>query len=77
MLKRLRVAGDEKNKVKVKSINKTLTKIKNIVKNVPKDKVTMVEENEKTPNQMLSRLPITLAQFKAENNSEKLKNKMR
>ena len=47
MLKRLRVAGDEKNKVKVKSINKTLTKIKNIVKNVPKDKVTRVEENEK------------------------------
>ena len=47
MLKRLRVAGDEKNKAKVKSINKTLTKIKNIVKNVPKDKVTRVEENEK------------------------------
>ena len=47
MLKRLRVAGDEKNKVKVKSINKTLTKIKNIVKNVPKDKVPRVEENEK------------------------------
>ena len=30
-----------------------------------------------TPNQMLSRLPITLAQLKAENNSEKLKNKVR
>ena len=30
-----------------------------------------------TPNQMLSRLPITLAQLKAENNSEKLKNKIR
>ena len=27
-----------------------------------------------TPSQMLSRLPITLAQLKAENNSEKLKN---
>ena len=27
-----------------------------------------------TPNQMLSRLPITLAQLKAGNNSEKLKN---
>ena len=26
-----------------------------------------------TPDQMLSRLPITLAQFKAGNNSEKLK----
>ena len=72
--------------------------MKNIVKNVPKDKVSRVEENEKiidiverilelnskkqlgqglkilTPNQMLSRLPITLAQLKTGNNSEKLKN---
>ena len=30
-----------------------------------------------TPNQMLSRLPIALAQLKAENNSEKLKNEIR
>ena len=30
-----------------------------------------------TLNQMLSRLPITLAQLEAENNSEKLKNKIR
>ena len=30
-----------------------------------------------TPNQMLSRLPISLAQIKAGNNSEKLKNKVR
>ena len=30
-----------------------------------------------TPNQMLSRLPIFLAQLKAGNNSEKLKNKIR
>ena len=30
-----------------------------------------------TPNQMLSRLPISLAQLKAGNNSEKLKNEMR
>ena len=29
-----------------------------------------------TPNEMLSRLPITLAQLKAGNNSEKLKNKI-
>ena len=29
-----------------------------------------------TPNQMPSRLPITLAQLKAENNSEKLKNEI-
>ena len=30
-----------------------------------------------TPNQRLSRLPITLAQLKAGNNSEKLKNEIR
>ena len=30
-----------------------------------------------TPNQMLSRLPITLAQLKTGNNSEKLKNEIR
>ena len=30
-----------------------------------------------TPNQMFSRLPITLAQLKAGNNSEKLKNEIR
>ena len=30
-----------------------------------------------TPMQMLSRLPITLAQLKAGNNSEKLKNEIR
>ena len=75
--------------------------MKNIVKNVSKDEVSRVEENEKiidivekilefnskkesgkglktlTPNQMLSRLPITLAQLKAGNNSEKLKNEIR
>ena len=30
-----------------------------------------------TPNQMLSRLPITLAQLNAGNNSEKIKNEIR
>ena len=30
-----------------------------------------------TPDQMLSRLPITLAQLKTRNNSEKLRNKIR
>ena len=30
-----------------------------------------------TPDQMLSRLPISLAQLNAENNSEKLKNEIR
>ena len=86
----------------VESINKKLTKLKNIVKSMPKDEVSTVEENKKiidiaerilelisekkkqgsglktlTPNQMLSRLPITLAQLKAGSNSEKLKNEIR
>ena len=93
---RLRDATDQKNKDLVKSINKKLTKLKNIVK-----KVAKVEQNEKIidiversldlysenqsgkglkiliPNQMLSRLPIFLAQLKAGNNSEKLKNEIR
>ena len=90
-----------KDKDLVKSIDKKLTKLKNIVKNVPKDKVSKVQENKKiidvverildlnsekqsgeglkilTPNQMLCRLPITLVQLKAGNNSEKLKNEIR
>ena len=47
MFKRLRDASDENNKNMVESINKKLTKLKNIVKNVPKDEVSKVEENEK------------------------------
>ena len=101
MFKKLRDASDQKNKNMVESIKKKLTKMKNIVKNVPKEKVSRVEENEKIidivegilelnrekksgkglkismPNQMLSRLPITLAQLKEGNNSEKLENKIR
>ena len=101
MFKKLRDASDEKNKNMVESIKKKLTKMKNIVKNVPKEKVSWVEENEKiiviverilelnrekksgkglkilSPNQMLSRLPITLAQLKEGNNSEKLENEIR
>ena len=101
MFKRLRDPSDEKNKNLVESINKKLTKMKNVVKNVPKDEVSRVEENEKiidiiekifelnsekqsgkglkilTPNQMFSRLPITLSHLKAGNNFEKLKNEIR
>ena len=101
MFERLRDTSDENNKDLVKSINKKITKLKNIVTNVPKNKISKVEENEKiidiverildlnsekqsgeglkmlTPNQMLSRLPISLAQLKSGNNSEKLKNGIR
>ena len=97
MLSRLSNIRSEINKNQVYSINKALTKIKTIVKNVPKAGLLNVKENEKiidiverilelnsenqlrlglkilTPNQMLSRIPVSLAQLNAENNSEKLK----
>ena len=47
ILKRLRDASDVRNKDLVESMNKKLTNMKNIIKNVPKDKVSRVEENEK------------------------------
>ena len=54
----------------------------NIVDNILK--FTLEEQKQQglglkilTPNQMLSRLPISLAQLKAGNNSEKLKNEIR
>ena len=101
MIAKLKTASYEKNKNMVESINKKLTKLKNIVKNVPKSEVSKVEENKKiidiakrilelnsekqlglglkilTLDQMLRRLPITLAQLKAGSNFEKLKNKIR
>ena len=85
MLSKLNNKRDQINKDQVYLIEKTLTNIKNIVKNVPKDNPLKTEENEKiidiverifelnsenqlglglkilTPNQMLSRLPISLA----------------
>ena len=101
MLSRLSDAKGEISKDQVYLIEKTLTKIKNIVRNVPKDNPLKTEENEKvidiverilelnsqnqlglglkflTPNQMLSRLSISLAELKAGKNSEKLKNEIR
>ena len=65
--------GDEKE-------NKRLDKLLEIVKDI----LNFNKQNQQgkglkilTPNQMLSRLPITLAQLKAGNNSEKLKNEIR
>ena len=101
MLSRLSNSRSEINKNQTYSIKNTLTEIKTIVRNPPKDNPLKTEENEKiidivegilelnsknqlglglkilTPNQMLSRLPITLAQLNAGNNSEKLKNEIR
>ena len=90
----------KQKKNRVDTINKQLTKLKNSVKNVPKNDKLNSEENEKitdvvekilefdrqkqgqglkilTPNQMLRRLPITLAQLNVGNSSEKLKNEIR
>ena len=47
LFKKLRDATDEKNKNMLESINKKLTKMKNIVKNLPKDQASKVKENEK------------------------------
>ena len=47
MIRILNDASDEKNKNLVKSINKKLNKMKKIIKNVPKDEVCKVKENEK------------------------------
>ena len=101
MLSRLSNAKGEINKNQVYLIENTLTRIKNIVRNVPKDNPLKTEENKQiidiverilelnsenqlglglkilTPNQMLCRLPISLAQLKAGNNSDKLKNEIR
>ena len=46
-MSKLSNSRDEINKNRVNSINEKLTKIKNIVKTVPKDKVFKTEENAK------------------------------
>ena len=65
--------GNEKNK---------RTKMLNIVDKILK--FALEEQKQRgqelkilIPNQMLSRLPVPLAQLKVENNSEKLKNEIR
>ena len=63
----------EKNIEKPDKIVKILEKILNFNKQNQEGKGLKIL----TPQQMLSRLPITLAQLKAENNSEKLKNEIR
>ena len=76
----------------LKDLKKEITKMSEDEKNIEKpDKILEIVDdilnfNKQTqgkgfkiltPNQMLSRLPITLAQLKAGNNSEKLKNEIR
>ena len=101
MYKKLHETESKKNEDKGYSIKEVLNRMKEAIKNVPKDKQFMIKGNEKiinivertlyfnqqeqqglglkilTPDQMLNRLPISLAQLKAGNISEKLKNEIR
>ena len=83
MYKKLRKTKGKRNEDQVYLIKEILDKIKKIINIV--ELILYFNRLEQqgsglkilTPNQMLSRLPITLAQLKAGNNSEKLKNEIR
>ena len=103
MYKKLRETEGKKKKNEDQAylIKEMLNRMKEVIKNVSKNRKFKIEENEKTinivervlyfnqldqsgqglkiltPNQMPSRLPISLAHLKAGNNSEKLKNEIR
>ena len=47
MIKRLKDVSDEKDRNMVKSTNKNLHKMKNIIKNMSENKTFKIEENEK------------------------------
>ena len=67
-----------KEKIKNEKPNQTLETVNEILdfnKEIQKQRGSAL--NILTPNEMLSRLPISLAQLKAGNNSEKLKNEIR
>ena len=68
-----KMSEDEKKTQKPDEILKIVEDILNFNKQNQQEKGLKIL----TPNQMLSRLPITLAQLKAGNNSEKLKNEIR
>ena len=66
-----------KDEIKIEKPHKVVEIVKKILKS---NKLKQQEGKGlkiSTPNQMLSRLPINLAQLKAGNNSEKLKNEIR
>ena len=73
-----------KDKIKEMSENEKENKKPDKILKIVEEILKFNEQNQEgkglkilTPNQMLSRLPITLAQLKAGNNSEKLKNEIR
>ena len=67
-----KMSEDEKEIEQPGKILKIIEEILDFNKKIQKQRVKIL-----TPNQMLSRLPISLAQLKAGNNSEKLKNEIR
>ena len=67
------ISEEEKMTEKIDKITKIVKKIYKFNRRIQKGQGIKII----TPNQMLSRLPITLAQLKAGNNSEKLKNEIR
>ena len=70
------IGGMSEDEIKIEKPHKLLNILKKILK-FNKQNQSAGSLKILTPNQMLSRLPITLAQLKAGNNSEKLKNEIR
>ena len=75
---------DLKEEIQVMSKKEEEIEKPNMVVEIVEDILNFNKQNQKgkglkilTPNQILSRLPITLAQLNAGNNSEKLKNEIR
>ena len=66
------MSEDEKEIEQPDKILKIVQEILDFNKKIQKQRVKIL-----TPNQMLSRLPISLAQLKVGNNSEKLKNELK
>ena len=68
-----------KQERKIKKPDKIVEIVKRFLSLIKKKKKKQLGKGIKilTPNQMLSRLPISLAQLQAGNNSEKLKNEIR
>ena len=67
-----KMSEDEKEIEQPGKILKIIEEILDFNKKIQKQRVKIL-----TPNQMLSRLPISLAQLKVGNNSEKLRNEIR
>ena len=67
-----KMSEDEKEIEQPDKILKIIEDILDFNKKIQKQRVKIL-----TPNQMLSRLPISLAQLKVGNNSEKLRNEIR